>query len=188
MAHVGETIEHPLTGERVTFLETAASTGGELLRLGFEMRPGGSTPAIHAHPRAEERFELTTGRVKIRSSGKTWVAEAGETIVVPRGAGHTWGNPFDDPATPVVELRPALRMETFFETVFGLATDGLISPKTKAPSFLQFALLAHDYRAEIGLPGFAGAATRGLAAVVAPLARARGYRSRYPQYSEPDAP
>jgi hypothetical protein len=29
MAHVGQTLEHPLTGERLTFLETAASTGGE---------------------------------------------------------------------------------------------------------------------------------------------------------------
>lgn len=27
-----------------------------------------------------------------------------------------------------------------------------------------------------------------LAALLAPLARARGYRSRYPQYSDPDAP
>jgi hypothetical protein len=33
MAHVGETIEHPLTGERITFLATAASTGGEKLRI-----------------------------------------------------------------------------------------------------------------------------------------------------------
>ena len=29
MAHVGKTIEHPLTGERITFLETAGSTGGK---------------------------------------------------------------------------------------------------------------------------------------------------------------
>jgi hypothetical protein len=39
MARVGQIIEHPLTGERVTFLETAASTGGEKLRIGIEMAP-----------------------------------------------------------------------------------------------------------------------------------------------------
>lgn len=33
MAKVGETIEHPITGERVTFLETAASSGGGVLRM-----------------------------------------------------------------------------------------------------------------------------------------------------------
>jgi quercetin dioxygenase-like cupin family protein len=66
---------------------------------------------------------VAAGRVQIKTSGRTQVAEAGETVVVPRGAGHVWGNPFDDPATIVVTLRPALRMETFFETFFGLASD-----------------------------------------------------------------
>ena len=63
MAHVGETIEHPLTGERLTFLETAATTGGEKLRIAVEMAPGGALAGPHAHPRAEERFEITAGRV-----------------------------------------------------------------------------------------------------------------------------
>ena len=38
MAHVGETIEQPLTGERLTFLETAATTGGDFLKISMEMR------------------------------------------------------------------------------------------------------------------------------------------------------
>ena len=49
-------------------------------------------------------------------------------------------------------------------------------------------LVLHDFREEIILPGVVGVATRGLGPVLAPLARARGYRSRYPQYSGPDAP
>ena len=122
MAQVGQTIEHPLTGERLTFLETAATTSGHHLKISLEMAPGGFLPRPHAHPRAEERFEVATGRVQIKTSGKSRIAEAGETVIVPRGAGHVWGNPFDDPATIVVTLRPALRMETFFETFFGLAT------------------------------------------------------------------
>jgi quercetin dioxygenase-like cupin family protein len=188
MAHIGETIEHPLTGERLTFLETAATTGGELLKVSLEMPPGGFLPRPHAHPRAEERFEVATGRVEIKTSGKSRIAEPGETVIVPRGAGHVWGNPFDDPATVVVTLRPALRMETFFETLFGLATDGKVSTRTQLPSFLQTVLLFHEFREECGAPGFAGTATRGLFAVLAPLARARGYHSHYSQYSAPDAP
>lgn len=188
MAHVGETIEHPLTGERLTFLETAATTGGDFLKVSLDMAPGGFLPRPHAHPRAEERFEVAAGRLEIKTSGRSRIAEAGETVIVPRGAGHVWGNPFDDPATVVVTLRPALRMETFFETFFGLASDGKFSTKTQLPSFLQTVVLFHEYRDDIGLPGFAGTATRGLAAVLAPLGRARGYRSQYPQYSAPDAP
>ncbi len=188
MAHVGETIEHPLTGERLTFLETAATTSGDHLKISLEMAPGGFLPRPHAHPRAEERFEVATGRVQIKTSGRSRIAEAGETVIVPRGAGHVWGNPFDDPATVVVTLRPALRMETFFETLFGLARDEKLNTKTQFPSFLQAVVLFHEFRDEIGAPGVAGTATRGLLTVLAPLARARGYRSQYPQYSDPYAP
>lgn len=188
MARAGETIEHPLTGERLTFLETAATTGGEFLKISIEMAPGGSLPRPHVHPRAEERFEVGEGRVQIKTAGKTRVAEAGETVIVPRGASHVWGNPFDAPASVAVTLRPAFRMETFFETYFGLAGDGKFSTRTQLPSFLQAVLLSHEYREDIGLPGFTGAAMRGLGLVLAPLARARGYRSRYEEYSAPDAP
>src|ERR1700754_2234286 len=41
MARVGQTIEHPLTGEKLTFLETAATTGGDHLKASLEMAPGG---------------------------------------------------------------------------------------------------------------------------------------------------
>lgn len=85
-------------------------------------------------------------------------------------------------------FRPALKMETLFETLFGLANDGKLNPKTQMPSFLQLILMAHEYRDDITLPGVAGVAARGVGAALAPLARARGYRSRYPQYSAPDAP
>ena len=188
VARVGETIEHPLTGERLTFVETAATTDGEFLKISIEMAPGGSLPGPHAHPRAEERFEVVAGRVQINTSGNSRIAELGETVIVPRGAGHVWGNPFDDPATVAVTLRPALKMETLFETWFGLARDGKFSTRTQFPSLLQTVMVMHEYRDDIGLPGFAGIATRGLSAVLAPLARARGYRARYPQYSDPDAP
>jgi quercetin dioxygenase-like cupin family protein len=188
MARVGETIEHPLTGERLTFVETAATTDGELLKVSLEMTPGGSLPRPHVHPGAEERFEVAAGRLEIKTSGRSRIAEAGETVIVPRGAGHVWGNPFDDPAAVVVTLRPALKMETFFETYFGLARDGKVSTKTQLPSFLQAVVLLHEFRDDIGFPGVSGTVTRGLSAVLAPLGRARGYRPRYPQYSDAEAP
>ena len=188
MAHVGKTIVHPLSGERLTFLQTAATTGGDLLKISVEMAPGGVLGRPHVHPRAEEEFEVLSGRIQLTSSGTTRVAEAGESVTVPAGADHIWGNPFDDPATITVAVRPALKLETFFETLFGLASDGKLNTKTQMPSFLQMVLILHEYRDDVTLPGLAGMATRGLGAVLAPVARARGYRGRYPQYSDPDSP
>ena len=39
MISPGETLENPVTGERFTFTQTAASTGGELLAFDFALRP-----------------------------------------------------------------------------------------------------------------------------------------------------
>jgi hypothetical protein len=175
MAQVGKTIVHPLTGERLTFLQTAATTGGDLLKISVDMAPGGTLARPHVHPRAVEEFEVLSGRIQLKS------------VVVPSGAAHVWGNPFDDPATITVAIRPALTLETFFETLFGLASDGKLNAKTQMPSFLQMVLMLHEYREEVGLPGVAGMAARGLGVVLSPLARARGYRGRYPQYSDYDA-
>jgi quercetin dioxygenase-like cupin family protein len=188
MANVGETIEHPITGERITFLETASSSNGEVLKLDFEMRAHGFVPAIHAHPHQEERFTLDSGRLRIKSAGREWIAEPGQNVVVPRGAGHTFGNPFDGPAHLVIELRPALRMETYFETYFGLARDGRVSSKSGLPSLLQFALLIREYRHELSAPPPFGALGAALVAVLGPLARARGYKARYGRYEDPAGP
>jgi Cupin domain len=152
------------------------------------MAPGGVLGRPHVHPRAEEEFEVSSGRIQLKSSGTARVAGAGESVIVPSGADHIWGNPFDDPATITVAVRPALKLETFFETVFGLASDGKLNTKTQMPTFLQMVLILHEYRDEVTLPGFAGMATCGLGAALAPVARARGYRGRYPDYSDPDSP
>jgi quercetin dioxygenase-like cupin family protein len=127
----GKTTVHPLSGERLTFLETAATTGGDLLKISVDMAPGGTVGRPHLHPKAEEEFKVLSGRIQNKSSGKTRVADAGESVIVPSGADHIWGNPFDDPATITVAIHPALKLETFFETVFGLASDGRLNPKTK---------------------------------------------------------
>ncbi|AFM15907.1 cupin domain-containing protein [Mycolicibacterium chubuense NBB4] len=171
---VGDTIEHPLTGERLTFLETAATTGGASLKADIAMAPGGTLPRPHTHPRGEERFEVARGRVQIEMAGRRRIAEAGETVIVPRGVGHVRGNPFDERTAVVVTLSPAFDIMTFFEPWFGLARDVKVSPRTQMPNSLQLVSIAHAYRDGIGTPGVSGLALRGLAAVLSPLAHARG--------------
>lgn len=188
MARVGQTIVQPLSGERLTFLETAATTGGDLLKMSIEMAPNGAVAMAHIHPQAAEEFEVQSGRIQFTSAKTTRTVEAGERVLVPPGVDHVWGNPFDTPATVTVSVRPALKLETFFETVFGLAADGKLNTKTQRAGLLQTVLILHAYRNEVTLPGVAGIVMRVLGGVLAPVARARGYRERYPQYSDPDSP
>jgi hypothetical protein len=61
MIAVGTTLENPVTGERFTFTDTAASTDGKLLAFDFALRPGGKVPVPHVHPIQTERFEVVAG-------------------------------------------------------------------------------------------------------------------------------
>ena len=67
----GQTLENPVTGERFTFTDTAASTGGELLAFDFALRPGGAVPIPHVHPIQTERFEVVAGRMRFRVGLRT---------------------------------------------------------------------------------------------------------------------
>ena len=66
MAYTGQTIINPVSGERITFLQTSADTDGELLEFELELTPDGHVPGAHVHPAQEERFHVLSGRMKFR--------------------------------------------------------------------------------------------------------------------------
>jgi len=63
MISIGQTIENAVTGERLTFLATAASTHGEYALVECAVRPGGIVAATHLHPFQTETFEVIEGTI-----------------------------------------------------------------------------------------------------------------------------
>src|SRR5215208_3451761 len=124
MARVGTTIEHPVTGERIVFRETAATTNGELLLVDIYLRPGGFVAGEHVHPHADETFEVVAGTGRFRIAGRECTATAGQRVVVAKGTPHVWWNAGVDELHAVIGFRPALRMEQVFENFFGLGKAG----------------------------------------------------------------
>ena len=108
----GDSLENPVTGERFTFIHTAASTGGELLAFDFALRPGGKVPIPHVHPIQTERFEVVSGCVRFRLGRQTFVAGAGEVVEAPPGVAHGFGNAGRTEARMRVEVRPRWRWRT----------------------------------------------------------------------------
>ncbi len=51
----------------------------------------------------------------------------------------------------IAELRPALRLEEWFETFFGLAKDGKLNSKIGLPNPFQWAVIARQYEDEFYL-------------------------------------
>src|SRR4051794_28724173 len=64
MAYAGQTIANPVSGERITFMQTARDTGGELLEFELKLTPDGHVPGAHVHPEQEERFHVLVGTMR----------------------------------------------------------------------------------------------------------------------------
>jgi quercetin dioxygenase-like cupin family protein len=177
---------HPVTGERIIFRKRARETGGDLMEMNLYLGPSGFIAAAHIHPFQEERFEISGGPAMFRIGEEERLYEPGQTVVVPPGTPHVWWNPSDREITTLIQFRPALDTETFFETYFGLARDGKVNKKG-LPNALQMMVLAHAYNREMQLPKSRQRMLYPLAVVLAKLGAARGYRARYEKYSGPSA-
>ena len=187
MATVGQTIENPASGERFTFLRTARDTGGQFVQMEMTVKPGGAVPAAHIHARQEEEFEVLAGTLRLRAGNEpARLLGAGDAHVVAAGVAHEWSNAGEGAVRVRITIRPALDIETMFETICGLANDGKVDARGAVP-FLQGVLLADAYA--IYRPDLPVPVQQALVALLRPLARLRGYRARYPQYSAlPAAP
>src|SRR5215203_538062 len=183
MAKAGDTLESPLSGARIVFLKTARDTSGELLQLDDVMKGDGRVPIEHVHPHMEERFEILSGTARLSMRGQERDVGAGETVVVPAGTPHVWGNPNEDEVHLILELRPALRMEEWFETFFGLQKDGKVNPKSGLPNALQWAVISREYEDEIYLASPPLLVQRVRFGLLATIGKVLGYKARYPKYS-----
>lgn len=188
MARNGETIDNPVTGERITFRRTARDTDGEAVEFDYRLPPGGFAigRVDHVHPDQEERIDVRSGRLGVRIGGDEWTATPGTRFGIPPGVPHTVRNDGSEDVHAVIELRPALAIETFFETTFGLARAGETND-VGLPTPLQLAVIADAFREEFRFGGVPRPVQRALAAALAPLGRVAGYRARYPRFGDRSA-
>jgi quercetin dioxygenase-like cupin family protein len=182
MAKSGDVLEHPVTRERLVWRKVAANTAGELLEADLYVAPGGFVAAEHVHPKQEERFEVLAGVLRLRFDGQEKILRTGEVAVIPSGRPHVWWNGGQENLHVLVELRPALRTEMFFETYFGLARDGKTNRKG-LPNPLRLAVLMDAYQDELRLAKPPVAIQKALFGPLAMLGRLLGYRAWYARYS-----
>jgi mannose-6-phosphate isomerase-like protein (cupin superfamily) len=183
--HAGDSIENPVTGERLVFRKTSRQTNGEAVLLEAFVRPSGFVAARHVHPHQEERFDVLRGTVGFRIGRKTVVAGPGQTLTVPAGTAHTFWNAGDDVVHFTCEVRPALQFEQLIETMFGLATDGKTNRKGM-PNPLRLAVIARHHFDDVRLPFPPAWMQRIGLALGAPVGKLLGYKPMY--VSAPTAP
>jgi quercetin dioxygenase-like cupin family protein len=178
MIHAGDSIENPVTGERLVFRQTSQDTNGEAVVLEAFVKPTGFVAAAHVHPYQEERFQVLRGTVGFRVGRKKLVAGAGQRLTVPAGTPHKFWNAGEDEAHFVCEVRPALQFEQMIETMFGLAADGKTNKKGM-PNPLRLAVIANAHFDDVRLPFPPAWMQRMGLAMGAPLGRLLGYEATY---------
>jgi quercetin dioxygenase-like cupin family protein len=189
MVRAGDAIISVETGETFHFLQTAADSDGKMLRIQMHVAKGGGAKGapIHIHPKFDERFYIQRGRMWVYLNGKERYFEAGDEVIIPRGAAHTWREAGDgsEPLEFVVEIEPAMQMEQIFETLAAASRQGKLNKNGQAPLLALVVVLAaypdHIYvhRIPIWLQ-------KAVIAVLAPIGRRLGYKP-YASYFE-DAP
>jgi uncharacterized RmlC-like cupin family protein len=163
-----------VTGERFTFIDTAATTDGELLRFDLTLRPGGAVPIPHVHPIQTERFAVVEGRMRFRLGLRTVLAGPGDVVEVAPGVTHGFANAGDGATRVRVEVRPALAMESMLADVVAMARAGRLTPRGMPRDVRDLALLARTYDREAHAPLVSVGVQRVLLAPLVLLARATG--------------
>jgi quercetin dioxygenase-like cupin family protein len=151
MAQAGQTIDNPVTGERIVFRQTSADTGGRLLEVDLVLSPDGHVPGAHIHPKQEERFEIVSGTMKFRLGLRKIIARPGDVVAVPPGKIHKFQNAGETPVHARVQVRPALQMEELFETSVRLAQQGRTTRKG-LPRPLDLSLFVAKFADEVRAP------------------------------------
>ncbi len=177
--------EFCLLGDRFRLLESARNRVDEALRLEYFARPGASVPK-HVQPELEESFEVVSRRMGVRVGGRELILSTGQSALGPPGVPHEWWNLSDEEEVHMlVEVRPALHVETLLETWVGLARDGrAIRGIPRNP--LQLAVLVQEVGSWATFGGLIMPVWKTFFALLTPLAlvgKLFGYRARYPKYS-----
>jgi quercetin dioxygenase-like cupin family protein len=178
MIRSGDTIQNPVTGERITFLATSKDTDGEAVVIETVVQPDGFVAAAHVHPSQTERFAVAEGTLGLKVDGKEMTLEAGDVAIVEGGQAHKFWNAGDEPVKFVCEIRPALQFESLLETMFSLAADGKTNKKGM-PNPLRLAVIAKRHFDTVQLPFPPAWMQAAGLALGAPLGKLVGYGETY---------
>jgi quercetin dioxygenase-like cupin family protein len=186
MIRAGDAIENPITGERVTFLKTAADTDGEAVVIDTSVAPDGFVAAEHIHPYQSERFEILEGEAEFKLGKEIIVARPGDVVMVEPGTPHRFRNLSDEEEIRFrTEVRPALSFETFLQTMYGLASDGKTNEKG-LPNPFRLAVIMNEQFDLVRLPFPPAWVQRMGLALGAPLGRLLGYQPTYVSETGPE--
>ena len=135
------TVQHQITGEQITFLETAEDSQGEYLYIEVTLPPQGDGPPLHVHDEFEEAFEVISGQLTVTLGKEQHVLQPGDARFVTLHTPHTFTNNHDEPVVFRVRLTPPSQFEQSVRIHYGLIRDGLVDAKGNPKNLTHTALI-----------------------------------------------
>jgi len=175
----GEVYEHPY--ERLFVrVGTFESQGRELV---VEVEVPGNAPGVpsHLHPEMEESITVVRGKVEVLLAGERKTLGPGDSVHLPPKTAHGW-RPLGEDVRFLGVVRPGDRFEEMWRQFMGLSQDGKLGPHGDRLPFLQAMAMIHEFPDVMALAGPPVWLQQALAALLAPVARLRGYRGKYEGY------
>lgn len=174
MARTGQLIANPITGERITFVETVHDTTGTRMRFDCRVSPGGARLPAHVHRASAEHFAVLSGTLGVMLGGRTDLLRAGQSIVLPAMIAHQWWNAGDGDVHFLVTVTPPHNIETVLEVICAMAQTGRLNRRCMPKCPLELAHLA--LFSECYLAGIPISLQRGALTLLAGLGALLGYR------------
>ena len=181
MAHQGQTIFNPRTGQRMEFLQIS----DEELRFKSLIPPAPPEP-MHIHPNQVSGARISAGELVFEVDGEERRVGPGESIEIPAGVKHRFRNEGGEDVVSEQYFRPALDIASFVETFFALAQRDELDDKG-LPGTLQMMAIVPEFGEEIRPVSPPWPLLKGLSVVLGPVARMRGYEPRLSASSDHEA-
>jgi quercetin dioxygenase-like cupin family protein len=182
MAHPGDVLEHQAFGVRMTFLQTAEETNGQLMRVEVVL-PAKFSMAEHVHPRQEERHRVLSGALTARVGGQEREYKVGEQVIGPPNVPHAWRNASGDENLRLLsEHRPVLHMELMLEAGSAIAHDFEANKRSALKQLLRMAVLMDQIKDDFYFTGLSMRVLMAVLVALAPMARGLGYRIEYQDF------
>ena len=121
--HEGEIIKVGPVQMRV--LEDGSRTDNRIGAVEITLPPGAYGPPQHLHRMHDETFLVTSGTVRFAMGDTTRDAHAGDYVVVPIGALHTFSNPASEPAVFFNTFTPAFYVNYLRDMAALVASGGM---------------------------------------------------------------
>ncbi|MER1958680.1 MAG: cupin domain-containing protein [Solibacillus sp.] len=138
---MNRTVKHQITGEQITFLETAEESQGKYLYIEVTLPSQGEGPPLHVHDEFEETFEVISGQLTVTLGKEQHVLQPGDMRLVTLNTPHTFTNNHDEPVVFRVRLTPPSQFEQSVRIHYGLINDGLVDGKGNPKNMAHTALI-----------------------------------------------